>query len=193
MKAVFCSVLIALSVAGCANKSVNDISIADAGQAYKVMFGTVLAQRAVNVRTSAQAATSGGALLGAGTGAALGRNNGAALAGLLIGGLAGAAIHNAAETSNGIEYTIAFADGSTQLIAQVQAPTDPVFEAGEPVMVQFGATTNRVLSAAHLPNNVTRPKQVRVEGAGPPPAKLGVTSCQKALVGGSVRKSCTSQ
>ena len=34
------------------NKSVNDVAITDAGQAYKVKFGTVLEQHPVNIKSS---------------------------------------------------------------------------------------------------------------------------------------------
>jgi hypothetical protein len=126
-------------------------------------------------------------------GALIGRSDGAALAGLVIGGIAAAAAHHAAETGNAIQYTIAFADGSTQVINQLQAPEDPVFRPGHPVMVQFGADRNLVLDAAHLPNNVRRPKQVVVEGGRPQNGPIGVTSCQSANIGGTRRASCTEQ
>ena len=37
------TVLIAFTLAGCANRSVKDVSLGDSGQAYKVKFGTVIA------------------------------------------------------------------------------------------------------------------------------------------------------
>ena len=187
------TVLIAFTLAGCANRSVKDVSLGDSGQAYKVKFGTVIAQGTVNVRSSGEAAAGGGALAGGLAGALIGRSDGAALAGLVIGGIAAAAAHHAAETGNAIQYTIAFADGSTQVINQLQAPEDPVFRPGHPVMVQFGADRNLVLDAAHLPNNVRRPKQVVVEGGRPQNGPIGVTSCQSANIGGTRRASCTEQ
>ena len=187
------TVLIAFALAGCANRSVKDVSLGDSGQAYKVKFGTVITQGTVNVRSSGEAAAGGGALAGGLAGALIGRSDGAALAGLVIGGIAAAAAHHAAETGNAIQYTIAFADGSTQVINQLQAPEDPVFRPGHPVMVQFGADRNLVLDAAHLPNNVRRPKQVVVEGGRPQNGPIGVTSCQSANIGGTRRASCTEQ
>ncbi len=193
MRLLLLACMIAIPLAGCANKSVSDVSVVDSGQAYPVKFGTVLAQSPVNIRSSGEAAASGGALLGGVGGAALGRSSGAVLAGAIVGGLAGAIAHNAAETKNGIAYTIAFADGSTQVINQLQAETDPVFQPGEPVMVQFGATRNIVSSAAHLPNTVAQPKQVRVQGAPAQSGKVGVRSCQATAMGNSVKDSCTTQ
>ena len=54
------TVLIAFALAGCANRSVKDVSLGDSGQAYKVKFGTVIAQGTVNVRSSGEAAAGGG-------------------------------------------------------------------------------------------------------------------------------------
>ena len=132
-------------------------------------------------------------MLGAGAGAVAGNSGNAVLAGAVIGGILGAIAHNAAETNNGIEYTIAFADGTTQVIDQLQLKTDQVFQAGAPVMVQFGANINRVLSAANLPENVSHPKEVHVEGAPPPPANIGVQTCQTGFSWNSVRSACTPQ
>jgi len=185
------AVLVALSLAGCANRSVKDVSVGDSGQSYKVKFGTVIAQTNVNVRSSDESAVAGGALAGGAAGALIGRSSGAGLAGLVIGGLAGAAVHHAAETGNAIQYTIAFADGSTQVINQIQAPEDPVFRPGHSVMVQFGANRNLVLDASQLPSNVRRPKQVVVEGGRPQNGTIGVRTCQSAAVGESGRTSCT--
>ncbi len=188
---IVCLAVFALS--GCANRSVNDVSVGDSGQAYKVKFGTVIAQKPVNVRSDGSAAAGGGALAGGLAGAALGRSDGAALAGLLIGGIAGAVAHHAAESNNAIQYTIAFADGTTQVINQIQSGEDPVFNPGHPVMVQFGANRNLVQDASHLPNNVRQPKQVRVQGAPAQNGSVGVRSCQATVIGGTLKDSCTSQ
>ena len=181
------------ALVGCANRSVNDVAIGDSGQAFKVKFGTVLQEHPVSIRSSAQAAGGGGAVLGGISGAGLGQSNGAVLGGALLGGLVGVIAHNIAEKNNGIEYTIAFTDGTTQVIDQIQASTDQVFQAGAPVMVQFGANTNRVLSAANLPDSITHPKEVHVEGAPPPPSNLGVQTCQAGFSWDTAKQSCTSQ
>jgi outer membrane lipoprotein SlyB len=192
-KNVVVALVVAACLGGCANRSVRDVSVGDSGQSYKVKFGTVIAQTSVNVRSSGEAAAGGGALAGGLAGAAIGRSDGAALAGLVIGGIAAAAAHHAAETGNAIQYTIAFADGSTQVINQIQTAEDPVFKPGHPVMVQFGANRNLVLDASHLPNSVRRPKQVVVEGGRSQNGPIGVTSCQSANIGGTRKASCTEQ
>lgn len=175
------------------NKSVNDVAITDAGQSYKVKFGTVLEQHPVNIKSSPDIGVGAGALFGAGAGAEIGHSSTSAIEGMLAGAVAGAVVQNAIESGNGVEYTIAFNDGTTQVIDQVQVATDPVFQPGAPVMVQFGATRNRVLSAANLPDTVAHPKEVRVAGAPKPPLNLKVTNCQKTPVEGQLRKTCTEQ
>ena len=185
--------IIAFGLMGCANESVNDVSLGDAGQAYTVKFGTVLDSHPVNVRSKAGAATGVGALAGGTAGAILGNSGGALLAGAVVGGLAGATAHQVAESNNGFEYTIAFADGSTKVIDQIQSKSDPVFKSGDAVMVQFGATKNRVLPAKNLPQTVPHPKEVRVEGAPPPPNQLGSESCQASTSIGSAKVGCTKE
>jgi len=177
-------------LAACVNKSVNDIAIGDTGQAYSVKFGTVIEAHRVNIKDDPQKGVSAGALVGGGAGYATHQGSGSVLAGALAGAIAGAVIQNIAETNNGMEYTIAFADGSVQVIDQVQKDEDPVFEPGAPVMVQFGATRNRVLSAANLPKEIAAPKGVKVAGAPKGGPKIKVETCQKAGVGQTVRKTC---
>ena len=130
--------------------------------------------------------------VGGGAGAAFGRSNEATLGGMLAGALAGAVVQNAMETGNGIEYTIAFADGSTQILDQLQGPGDPIFQPGAAVMVEFGATKHKILSAANLPDMVAHPKEVRVAGA-PKPSTIKVQSCAKTKSADQERKVCTEQ
>lgn len=187
------SVALAFPLGACVNKSVNDVAVGDAGQAYTVKFGTVIEAHRVNIKDDPQKGVGAGALVGGGAGYAAHQDAGTMLAGALAGAIAGAVIQNISETDNGMEYTIAFADGSVEVIDQVQKEGDPVFEVGAPVMVQFGATRNRVLSAANLPKEVTAPKGVKVAGAPKGGSKIKVETCQKAGVGGGERKTCTQE
>lgn len=192
--AALATIMLAWPLGACVNKSVNDVAVGDAGQSYMVKFGTVIEAHKVNIRTDPKTGASAGALAGGGAGYAMGRGDGGAtLGGALAGAIAGAIIQNMAETNNGIEYTIAFSDGSVQVIDQVQEESDPVFATGAPVMVQFGATRNRVLSAANLPKEVAQPKGVKVAGAPQGGPKIKVETCQKAGVGSGERKSCTQE
>ena len=185
--------LIAGVLSACVTKSVNDVALGDAGQAFKVKFGTVLAVKQVNIRSNPEIGAGAGLLVGSAAGAGYGRTETAALEGAIAGALVGAVAQHSYETGNGYEYTIAFADGSTEVIDQAQAAEDPVFKPGAAVMVQYGATRNRVLPADHLPTNVAMPKSVRVAGAPKPTRHLGVTSCQKMPSGAGERKTCTEE
>lgn len=193
LKPLMVILVAALPLGACVNKSVNDVAVGDAGQAYTVKFGTVIEAHKVNIKDDPQKGASVGMLAGGGAGYAMGHNSGSTIGGALAGALAGAIIQNMAETNNGMEYTIAFADGSVQVIDQVQKDGDPVFEAGAPVMVQFGATRNRVLSAANLPKEVTAPRGVKVAGAPKGGPKIKIETCQKTGVGEGVRKTCTQE
>jgi len=186
-------VAISLLVSACSTfRGVNDIAADDAGQASKVKFGTVIAEHAVNIHASADIGVGAGALLGAGAGAEIGHSNASTLEGMLAGAVAGAVVQNAMETGNGIEYTIAFSDGSTQILDQLQGPGDPIFKPGLAVMVEFGATKHKILSAEALPETVAHPKEVRVAGA-PKPTSLKVQSCTKTKSTDQERKVCTDQ
>lgn len=189
----FALIALGLPMSACVNKSVNDVAVGDAGQAFTVKFGTVIEAHQVNIKGDPQLGASAGALAGGGVGYVAGHNSGSTLGGALAGALAGAIIQNIAESNNGMEYTIAFADGSVHVIDQAQKDGDPVFAAGSPVMVQFGATRNRVLSAANLPREVTAPKGVKVAGAPVGGPKVKIEVCQKTTVGDGVRKTCTQE
>ena len=190
---IFGVVCLGLLAAGCANRNVSDVSVGDSGQSYKVKFGTVLATRSVNIRSDYKEAMGVGAASGGIISTVVTKSDSSFFSGLLAGGLVGAAIHHAVETNNGIAYTIAFSDGSTQVINQLQGSSDPVFGAGHPVMVTFGATRNLVLDASQLPNRVRHPKKVFVDGAPAPKNKIDVRHCQQTGVEDTSHKSCTWQ
>jgi outer membrane lipoprotein SlyB len=189
MKLLVAALISALALGGCANKRTTDIDLEDASQASKVKFGTVLDSRPVSVRSEASGAVAGGAMLGGGASALIGQTNGATLAGLVIGALAGSRLHKMIETDNAVEYTVALADGNTIVIAQLQGSDERVFTPGDPVMVQYGSTVNRVLAARHLPETIEKPKGVVVIGA--TGDKLDTKVCDKASVGRSQREVCT--
>lgn len=152
-----------LFLAGCANKSTTDIPLEDAGQAFQTRYGTVLSQRPVSVRSDSTQAVGGGAFLGGAAGAVIGQTNGAMLGGLVLGGVAGELAHDLIETDNAIEYVIAFGDGTTMIIAQIQRWHEPVWEKGTRVLVQFGAKSNRVLSAENLEREINPPEELKLK------------------------------
>jgi len=186
-------ICLGLLVTGCANRNVSDVAVGDSGQSYKVKFGTVLASRSVNIRSDYRDAIGVGAASGGIVSTSITNTASSFFTGILAGGAVGAAIHHAVETNNGIAYTIAFSDGSTQVINQLQGSSDPVFRSGHPVMVTFGATRNLVLDASQLPTNVRHPKKVYVSGSPAPKNKIDVRHCQQAGVEDTSHKSCTWQ
>ena len=157
--ALFASLLLA----GCANKSTTDIPLEDAGQAFQTRYGTILSQRPVSVRSDSTQAVGGGAFLGGATGAVIGQTNGAMLGGLVLGGVAGELAHDLIETDNAIEYVIAFGDGKTMIIAQIQRWYEPVLQKGTRVLVQFGAKSNRVISAEDLEKEIVPPEELKLK------------------------------
>jgi outer membrane lipoprotein SlyB len=157
------ALLASLFLAGCANRSTTDIPLEDAGQAFQTRYGTVLSQRPVSVRSDSTQAVGGGAFLGGAAGAVIGQTNGAMLGGLVLGGVAGELAHDLIETENAIEYVIAFEDGTTMIIAQIQRWHEPVLKKGTRVLVQFGAKSNRVISAEELEREINPPEELKLK------------------------------
>jgi outer membrane lipoprotein SlyB len=158
--------LTGMVLTSCEFSTQNRYNYADVGQATVVQFGTVLASRPVQITGENSGA---GALLGAGGGAAagaqFGRSGGnvaAALGGAAIGAVVGFAAEQALSNRNGIEYTITLSNGKTITIAQNQDAKDAVFNVGDRVMVQVSGTYQRVLPASHLPEEIKRPKDIKV-------------------------------
>jgi hypothetical protein len=79
--------------------------------------------------------------------------------------------------------------GQTVLIAQLQGSAERVFKSGDAVMVQYGSTVNRILSADSLPEKVAKPRGVVVAGA--TGEKIDVKVCDKATTGRAQREACT--
>ncbi len=155
-----------LSLGACATQGQSRYGYRDVGQTTSVAFGTVLASRPVDIRGQN---TGAGGVIGAGAGGLamsnVGRGTGnvaAIFGGAVVGGLAGAAAEQAISDRTGIEYVVTLASGQTITIAQDQAPGDPVFGPGQRVMVQTSGSYQRVLSASHLPTEVSRPKDIKV-------------------------------
>jgi outer membrane lipoprotein SlyB len=154
------------ALGGCANPSQERYGHQDVGRAVVVEFGTVLAVRPVEItgRNSGLGGAVGAAAGGIGA-STIGRGSGTAgaiLAGVVLGGIAGALVEQAASDRTGIEYTITLASGKTLTIVQEQLKTDRVFGVGERVMVQSGGAYNRVLPADRLPVEIARPKDIKV-------------------------------
>ena len=157
-----CLLFSALLLGGCANKSTTDILEIDSGKAFTVRYGTIMSHRPVSVRSDPTTAVGTGAVMGGVGGALLSKTNSATLVGFLAGAVAGEILHDLGETNNGIEYVIAFGDGTTMIIDQIQRNREPVLAEGTRVIVQFGAKVNRVISAENLPSSLAAPKELEI-------------------------------
>lgn len=188
---LFFAVLVAASpLVACANRSLTEIDIEDAGLPTRVKYGTVIAARPASVRTDPSSAIGVGALGGGLAGALISQTNGGAIAGLVLGGLSGGLGHRLAETDNAVEYSIAMQGGETIVVVQAQSQAEPALPPGAAVAVQFGAKINRVLDARGWPAVLPAPKRVTIAGGKPPPDEAGARLCVKASMGDGSRESC---
>ena len=161
--AAFC--ILALSACATPNGQ-NQYSATDVGQSTLVEFGTIINVREVGItgKSSGAGALAGGALGGAAA-SNMGNGNGQAVAvvgGVIIGAIAGAAAEQAAIDSKGIEYTIIKENAQTVTIVQNQNKDDRVLQKGERVIVQISGSYQRVLPASELPEQIKRPKGIKV-------------------------------
>ncbi|WP_201750321.1 hypothetical protein [Tautonia marina] len=159
--------LVAISLAGCAKQQgQNQYRYNEVGQSVLVDFGTIVDVREIDItgRNTGAGATAG-ALAGGGAGAYVGDGSGqiwAAAGGALAGAIIGAAAEQAAADSKGIEYTVVTEQGKAMTVAQNLNSEDKVLEKGQRVMVQTTGSYQRVLPADHLPEEIKRPKGIKV-------------------------------
>ncbi|HQS83505.1 MAG TPA: hypothetical protein PLY23_01145 [Alphaproteobacteria bacterium] len=154
------------SLSGCTKPGQNQYSHKDVGQSTLVEFGTVLAVRNVDIIGEN---TGVGALIGAGTGAGAGSYLGggtgnvwAIAGGALIGAAAGAFAEQGISDGPGIEYAIIKENGQTVTIVQNKKEGDIMFPVGSRVLVQISGSYQRVLPADNLPEQIKRPKGIKI-------------------------------
>lgn len=144
----------------------NQYSYKEVGQSVIVEFATVVAVKEVGITgRNTGAGALAGAAAGAGAGSYAGNGSGEAWAmagGALVGAVAGAALEQEMANSKGYEYVVITEEGKTKTIVQNQTEKDQVFKKGERVMVQTKGTYQRVLSASDLPEQIKRPKGIKV-------------------------------
>ncbi len=165
--AVIFALIAIVGLSGCAKQDgQNQYSYKDVGQSTLVEFGTIVNVREVGITGQNSGA---GALVGAGVGAGagsyVGNGSGTAWAvagGALAGAVIGAAAEQAAADKKGVEYTVTKENGQTVTIVQNMNKEDRVLATGERVMVQTSGSYQRVLSATTLPEQIKRPKGIKV-------------------------------
>ena len=147
VKSLAVATLVAITITGCAPSiSPDTYSTSSAGQVNRVIAGTVVSARVVQV--SGDTLTPGGGavgtLAGAGAGAiaagsTIGQGNGsllAALGGAVLGGVAGNYAEKKITSQQGIEYVVKTKSGDMVSVVQGIAPR---FNIGQHVLVQYGA------------------------------------------------------
>jgi outer membrane lipoprotein SlyB len=190
MRFVFLGFLLGISLSACANRKIDEIPLADAGQIFKTRFGTVVSQHPVTVRSSPQTAISLGIFAAGVTSTLIAADNVTFVGGALAGGTAAAAIHYFGEINDAIEYQIMLEDGSFVLIDQLQASDEPVLQPGSTVVVQFGAMRNRVLPMPAGVQDLPKPRQIRIKGQKHKIKKLDMQICSKNNIGDGTREAC---
>ena len=165
MKKFLC-LLAVLVLAGCETPSQNVYDYREAGRSVIVQFGTVVDVREVKIKGPNTGAGAGvGAVAGATAGANVGSGDGqvaGALVGVVAGAVAGAMAEQAMQDKVGREFTIVTEKGKTLTIVQYFKKDEPIIKVNERVMVQTSGSYQRVLPADHLPEEIKRPKGIKV-------------------------------
>ena len=190
MRIIFIAFMLAICLSACANQRIDELPSADAGQAFKTRFGTVINHHPVTVRSSPQTAISMGILAAGITSTLIAADNVTFVGGALAGGATAAAIHYFGEIDDAVEYQIMLDDGSVVLLDQLQGADERILAAGEPVLVEFGAMRNRVLPLPDMPEKLPLPRQIRMKGKKEAVKKLDMQICSKTNVGDGSRESC---
>lgn len=159
--------LAVLALVGCNRAGQSQYNWQDVGKSTNVEFGTVVAVREVQITgpnsgVGAMTGIGAGAIAGSSFGSGNGQL-GAALAGIVIGGLAGAAAEQAMSDHSGVEYTITMKSGQTVTVTQNITPGEVPIAVGSRVMVQQSGMYHRVLPAKALPTKIKRPKDIKVQ------------------------------
>jgi outer membrane lipoprotein SlyB len=162
------SMICAIFLSGCMTDSQNQYSAFDAGKQIEVEFGRIVLARQIRIQGKE---TGTGVLVGGAAGAGIGnaiahgnaRGTGA-LIGLAAGIIGGAIAEHELQNQKGIEYTITKRNGKTITIVQTIAADDVPLRRGQRVIIQKSGHYQRVLPADDLPDEVKKPKDIKVVG-----------------------------
>ena len=162
MKQLITIIAAAFLLTACAQPSQNRYGYQDVGQASVVEFGTVIAERTVeitgqNTGVGATAGALGGGIVGASIGHGTG-SLGTMLAGALIAGVAGDMAEQAISDHYGVEYTITTKHGQTVTITQNVVEGEQHIHVGDRVIIQQSGTYCRVLPASNMPTKIKAPE-----------------------------------
>lgn len=161
------TILLCLALSACAkNQGQNRYNYNEVGQSTIVEYAVIVKTKEVDItgRNTGTGAAAG-ALAGGVGGYQVGNGNGqlaATIGGAVIGAIAGGVAEQALADQKGYEYTIVTEDKKTKTVVQNQNKEDQVFKKGDRVMVQTTGTYQRVLPTDDLPDQVKRPKGIKI-------------------------------
>lgn len=157
---------LSLATVACQRQSQNAYRYDEVGKSSAVSFGTIVSSRSIDIIGQN---TGGGALLGGAAGGAAGSYIGggsgqawAVAGGALAGAALGALAEQAAADRGGLEYVVVLESGVTMTIVQEIGKGERMLQVGERVIVQNQSGYQRVLPASHLPEQIQRPKGIKV-------------------------------
>lgn len=164
-KAIAACVALTLLTA-CQHPGQNQYSYQDVGKVTRVMFGTIVSHRPVQITgqnhgVGATTGALGGTLAGSYVGGG-GGSLGAMLAGALIAGVAGHMAEQAVSDYRGVEFVVALENSEILTVVQTAEPAIAGIREGDRVMVQTSGQYQRILPANHLPNQVKKAKRIKV-------------------------------
>ncbi len=160
---VFAAAL-SLIVSGCNTPSQNVYDFKEAGQSVLVEFGTVVDVQPIKIKGPNSGA---GAVTGGVAGATIGSGNGngslaGAVGGAVIGAVAGGVAEQALMDKTGRVFTVVLQSGKVVTVPQYFKKDEPIIKLSQRVIVQTSGSYQRVLPADHLPEQIKRPKGIKV-------------------------------
>jgi outer membrane lipoprotein SlyB len=143
---------VAACLSGCKqNVSPDTYSVGSVGQVNRVIRGTIISARPVEIAgTQGVGSTAGaaaGAVAGSGIGGGTRSNIVGAIGGAVVGGVAGAMIEGSATKQNGMEYVVETENGALLTIVQ---GADSVLNVGLPVLVMHGAQSRVIADSSRI-------------------------------------------
>jgi outer membrane lipoprotein SlyB len=158
------AVTFSLFVSGCDTPSQNVYDFNEAGQSVLVEFGTVVDVQPIKIKGPNSGA---GAVTGGVAGATIGSGNGngslaGAVGGAVIGAVAGGVAEQALMDKTGRVFTVVLQSGKVVTVPQYFKKDEPIIKLNQRVIVQTSGSYQRVLPADHLPEQIKRPKGIKV-------------------------------
>lgn len=159
------ALLTLLALTACNYATQTRYGYSEVGQVQVVQFGTVVAIRDIDIvgERGASGGIAGGVAGGVGGAYVGGGAILTAVGGAVIGATAGSVIEQAIRNRGGVEYTVVLQNGKTITVAQNISEKDVIHKINDRVMVQINGQYQRVLPANSLPEEIKRPKGIKLK------------------------------